>query len=146
MRPYDGVCCTAAKCLPAIAIHCTGISPCCVCFVAFLHLNFSSTPNSILNMTILQEGHSFAKFNDTFCVGKYCQLFTHESIIDQYAISALYSPQTAPSLRRSPSKSNTRLPSPTPLITPNGIRIHSPMSPLLTSVDRQMARTNVLSQ
>ena len=66
------------------------------CFVAFLHLNFASTPNSILNLTISQESHDFAEFNDTFCVGKYCQLFTHESIIDQYAIFALYSPPNCP--------------------------------------------------
>jgi len=80
----------------AIAIRWTGVSPCCVCFVAFLHMNFSSTPNSILNLTISQESQSFTEFNDTFCVGKYCQLFTHESIIDQYAISALYSPPNCP--------------------------------------------------
>jgi len=44
------------------------------------------------------------------------------------------------------TKSNTPIPSPTPLTIPNGIRIQSPVSPLLTSADRQMARTNVRSQ
>jgi len=29
-------------------------------------------------------------------IGKYCQLFTHELIIDQYAISAFYSPPNCP--------------------------------------------------
>jgi len=48
-------------------------------------------------------------------------------------------------LRRSPPKSNTPLPSMTPLTTPNSIRIHSPVSPLLTSADRQMAQAKVLS-
>jgi len=51
MRPYAGVCCTAAKCLSVIAIHYTGVSPSCACFVTFLHLDFSSTPNLILNLT-----------------------------------------------------------------------------------------------
>jgi len=46
-------------------------------------------------------------------------------------------------LRRSPPKSNTPLPSPTPLTTPNGIPIHSPVSPLLTCEDRQMGQANV---
>jgi len=76
------------KMTPAIAICCTGLSPCCVCFVTFLHMNFSSTPNSILNLTISQEREFDTEFNDVICVGKYCQLVTHESIIDQYAISA----------------------------------------------------------
>ena len=37
----------------AIAIRCMGIglSPCCICFVMFLHMNFSSTPTSIYNLT-----------------------------------------------------------------------------------------------
>jgi len=69
---------------------------CCVCFVTFLHMNFSSTPNSILNLTISQESQSITEFYDTFGVGKYCQLFTHELTIDQYAISALYSPPNCP--------------------------------------------------
>jgi len=61
--------------------------------VAILHVFtvlFASTPISILNLTISQESQSFKEFNDTFCVWKYCQLFTHESINDQYAISALF--------------------------------------------------------
>jgi len=66
-------------------------------FCHILHMNFSSSPTSILNLTVSQESQSITEFYDTFGVGKYCQLFTHESIIDQYDISALYSPQTAPS-------------------------------------------------
>ena len=86
-------------------------SQCCVRCVTFLYINFSSTPTSILSLTT-----SYTEFNDIFRVGKYCQLFTHKSIIDQYAISALYSPQTAPSLRRSPPN----------LIHPYRARPHSP--------------------
>ena len=29
---------------------------CCICFVTFLHMNFSSTPTSILNLTIIRKG------------------------------------------------------------------------------------------
>jgi len=71
--------------------------------------------------------------------------FTHESIINQCAISALYSPQTAPSLRRSPPKSNTPIPSPTPLTTPNGIPIQSVVLPLHTLADGQMGYVKALS-
>jgi len=35
-----------------------------------------------------------------------------------------FTPQTAPSLRRSPTKANTPIPSPTPLSNPNSIWIH----------------------
>jgi len=35
-------------------------------------------------------------------------------------------------------------PSPTPLTMPNGIRIDSPVSPLLTCEDRQMGQAKVL--
>jgi len=44
---------TAAKWLLGHSYLRTGVSPCYVCFVAYLHLNFSSTPNSIFNLTIL---------------------------------------------------------------------------------------------
>jgi len=71
--------------------------------IAMLHLfcyifahEFFFNPNSILNLTISYESQSFTEFNDTFCVGKCCQLFTHKSIVDQYAISALYSPPNCP--------------------------------------------------
>ena len=46
-------------------------------------------------------------------------------------------PQTAPSLRRSPSKSNTPIPSPTPLTTLNGIRIQSAVLPQYACADSQ---------
>jgi len=62
----------------------TAKSPCCTCCVTFLHIHFSSTPTLILNLTISSESQSATEFYDIFCVGKYCQLFTHESIIDQY--------------------------------------------------------------
>jgi len=56
MCPYARIRCTALQRSKMSAfylgIHYTGVSRCCVCFVAFLHLNFSSTPNSILNLTI----------------------------------------------------------------------------------------------
>jgi len=64
--------------------------------VTFLQTNFCLTPNSILNLTISYESHAFIEFHAAFCVGKYCQLFTHESIIDQYAIFAFYSPPNCP--------------------------------------------------
>jgi len=51
--------------------------------------------------------------------------------------------QTAPSLRRSASKSNTPIPSPTPLTTLNGIRIQSAVLLQFTCEDRQMVGTNV---
>ena len=40
-------------------------------------------------------------------------------------------------LRRSPPKSNTPIPTPTPLITPNGIWIQSAVSPQYIRADRQ---------
>jgi len=43
----------------------------------------------------------------------------------------------------SPPKSNTPIPIPTPLITPNIIRIQSAVLPQLTCADRQMGWTNV---
>jgi len=46
-------------------------------------------------------------------------------------------------LRRSPPKSSTPLPSPTPLTTRNGITIHLWVWPLLTCADRQMVHANV---
>ena len=48
-------------------------------------------------------------------------------------------------LRRSPPKSNTPILSPTPLITPNGIPIQSPVSPLLTCADGHMGQAKALS-
>jgi len=48
-------------------------------------------------------------------------------------------------LRRLPPNSNTPIPSPTPLTTPNGIRIQSAVLPLLTCADRQMGQTKALS-
>ena len=53
-----------------------------------------------------------------------------------------YSPQTVPSLRRSPPKSNTPIPSPTPLTTQNGTQIQSAVFPPLT---RQMGQVKPVS-
>jgi len=39
--------------------------------------------------------------------------------------------------------SNTRMPGPTPLTTPNSIRIQSAVLPLLTCADRQMGHVKV---
>ena len=133
----------AAKCLPAIAIHYTGV--CCVCFVAFLHLNFSSTPiwswtwlayiirkpllgriqRYILRREILATFHTRV---DNQSIHHFCIVFTHKLPLP---------------LWRSPSKSNTPLPSPTPLNTPNGIPIHLRVSPLLTCADRQIIQAKV---
>jgi len=38
MRPYAAICVMQQNDCLAIAIRCMGVSPCCVCFVAFLHL------------------------------------------------------------------------------------------------------------
>ena len=46
------VCCAAAKMIASHSSAATARSPCCICFVTFLHMNFSSTPTSILNLTI----------------------------------------------------------------------------------------------
>jgi len=46
-------------------------------------------------------------------------------------------PKLPLSLRRSRPKSNTPIPSPTPLITPNGIRIQSAVLPQYRCADRQ---------
>ena len=47
------------------------------------------------------------------------------------------SPPKLPLLRRSPPKSNTPIPSPTPLTTPNSIRIQSAILPQYRCADRQ---------
>jgi len=49
----------------------------------------------------------------------------------------VFAPKLPLSLQRSPPKSNTPLPSPTPLTTPNGVPIHPRVWPLLTPADRQ---------
>ena len=73
-------------------------------------------------------------------------LSTFHTRVDNRSIRHLcivFTPKLPLPLRRSPPKSNTSIPRPTPLTIPNGIRIQSPMSPLLTCVDRQMAQANV---
>jgi len=181
-------------------------SLCCVCCVTFLRINFSSTPTSILNLTISSERELDTEFNYIFCIGKYCQFFTHKSNaflsvmspietmhtqmpknarnharnspfplrhVDfhltheclgpahspcQTTVQSLYalphndttnsplvtmgrhkfSPKLPLPLRRSPPKSNTPIPSPTPLTTPN---IHAdPISRFATA--HMCGRTN----
>ena len=75
-------------------------------------------------------------------------LSTFHTRVDNQSIRhfcIIFTPKLPLPLRRSAPKSSTPLPSPNPLTTPNGIPIHSRMSPLLTSADRQMAGTNVRS-
>ena len=57
----------------------------------------------------------------------------------------VFTPKLLLPLRRSPPKSNTPIPSPTPLTTPNGIRMQSPVLSQLTSADRQMGQAKVIS-
>ena len=54
-----------------------------------------------------------------------------------------FTPKTAPSLRRSPPKSNTPIFRLTPLTTPNGTPMQSAVSPQYTFADRQMGQANV---
>ena len=55
-----------------------------------LHLcTFRVNPHFDLEPDYIIRKQSFTECNDIICVGKYCQLFAHESIVDQYAISAL---------------------------------------------------------
>ena len=135
--------CPAAKCLAAIAIPCMGVLPRCVCFVAFLHLNFSSTCQPpIQSWTWLYHMKATPSQNSTYILRREI-LSTFHTRVDNRSIRhfcIVFTLKLPLPLRRLPPKSNTPLPSPTPLITPNGIRIHSPMSPLLTSVDRQISK------
>ena len=75
-------------------------------------------------------------------------LSTFHTRVDKRSIRhfcIVFTPNLPLPLRRSPPKSNTPLPSPTPLTTPNDIPIYSRVSPLLTCADRQMAQAKVLS-
>jgi len=58
----------------------------CYVFVHKFLLNphFDLEPDYIIRKPIVQE------FYDIFRIGKYCQLFTHESIIDQYVSVPVY--------------------------------------------------------
>ena len=58
-------------------------------------------------------------------------------------VCIVFTPKLPLPLRRSPPKSSTPLPSPTPLTTPNGIPIHLRVWPLLTCADRQMVQAKV---
>ena len=55
-----------------------------LCYRYVLYKNFSSTPIWILNLTISWEREFDTEFNGIPCIRKYCQFFTHESIIDHY--------------------------------------------------------------
>ena len=59
-----------------------------LCYV-FVHkflfnAHFDLEPDYIIRKPIV-----YTEFNDIFYIGKYCQLFTHKSIIDQYVFSPL---------------------------------------------------------
>jgi len=57
----------------------------------------------------------------------------------------VFTPKLPLPLRQSPPKSNTPIPSPTPLTTPNGIRIQSAMLSLLTCADGHMGQAKAPS-
>jgi len=93
---------------------------------------FDLEPDYIIRKPIV---HSLTEFNHTFCVGKYCQLFTHKSIVDQYYEQYAISPfkSMEPKFRKMPEPcqkqplplearglpSNTWMPGPAPLTAPN---------------------------
>ena len=134
---------TAAKWLLAIAIHarayrhvasvllhfCTWISlqPPRWSWTWLYHKKATLTQNSTIYSTweILSTFHTQV---DNRSIRHFCIVFTLKMPLP---------------LRRSPPKSNTPIPSPTQLTTPNGIPILSPVLPLLTCEDRQMVGTNV---
>jgi len=75
-------------------------------------------------------------------------LLTFHTRVDNRSVRhfcIVFTPKLPLSLRRSPPKSHRPIPSPTPLTTPNGIQIQSPVSRLLTCGDRQMAQAKVVS-
>ena len=103
--------------------------------VTCLYIHFASTPTSILNLTIAKEREFDTEFSGIPCVRKYCQFFTHESIIDQHVsvfvcrhckvldenLAKCRKPcQKQPlSLEARGLPSNTWMPGPTPLDMPN---------------------------
>jgi len=100
--------------------------------------------NSILNLTIrkgirrrIQRCNLRREILSTFHTRVYNQWIRHFCIV--------FTPKLPLRLRRSPPKSNTPIPSLTPLTTPNGIPIQSPVSPLLTCENQQMGQAKVLS-
>jgi len=198
---------------PAAACCCCGSGHVSFDVLRFVH-KFPFNPHFNIELDYIIRGQSYTEFSNIFRVGKYCQLFTHESIIHQYvsvSVCCLYkvldenaknarnharnspfplrhvdfhltheclahptyhakrqldrcthfhtttqqsplwlqwdaanSPPKLPlRLRRSPLKSNTPIPSQTPLTTPNGIQIQSAVLPLITCADGQMGLTNV---
>jgi len=72
----------AARRISSFAAGCGNYRVACV-VLHFLYINFSSTPISILNLTISFDREFDTEVNGIPCVRKYCQFFTHESIIDQ---------------------------------------------------------------
>jgi len=58
-----------------------------LCYV-FVH-KFLFNPHFDLEPDYIIESQFDTEFNDVIYVGKYYQLFTHESIIDQYVLSLL---------------------------------------------------------
>jgi len=115
---------------------------CCVFALEFLfNPQFNLQPDYIIRKPLLHRIQQYIVRREI--------LSTFHTWVDNRSIHhfcIIFTPKLPFPLRRSPPKSNTPIPSPTPLTTPNGIRIQSPVLPLLTSTVRQMARTNVLYQ
>ena len=114
----------------------TAAACCCsgriACFWTVTFVYISRQP-SLWSWTWLyrKKGEFDIEFNDVICVGKYCQLITHESISDQYVISHWKESSANAKKYQKPCQkqhflleargisSNTWMPWPTPLTTPN---------------------------
>jgi len=112
------------KWLPAT----TAQPPCCICFVTFLHMNFSSTPlrswSWLYHKKANHTQNSIREILSTFHTRVDNRSICHFCIV--------FTPKLPLPLQRSPPKSNTPIPSPTPLTTPNGIWIQSAVLPQYT--------------
>jgi len=64
------------------------------CYI-FSH-KFLFNPHFDLEPDYIIKREFDTELNSIPCIWKYCQFFTHESIIDQYAISALHSSPNCP--------------------------------------------------
>jgi len=129
---------TAAKCLPAIftagTYHVVALVFARFCTWISLDLE----PDYIIRKPIVRRIQRHIRHREI--------LSTFHPRVDNRSIRhfcILFTPKLPLPLRRSQPKSNTPLPSPTPLTTPNGIPIHLRGSPLLTCADRQMVHAKV---
>jgi len=95
-----------------------------------------------LNLTILSESQQNNISNNILSIRKYCQFFTHDLntfLGKQYVIlptqtngvQMLKNPRN-PSLETHGPPSNTSMPGPSPLTTPNGVEIKSAVLPQYT--------------